>query len=75
MKENYFTIIKNNKKIECEILLAFKENNINYIIYNDNEDKYLASRYIIKDNKLHLEPIQSEKEWDLIDRKLCEVYG
>ena len=70
-----FEIIEDGKKIECEIILTFRDenNDINYIVYtdgtkdSDGELEVYASRYIQENNKYILQPIQNEFEWNLID--------
>ena len=73
-----FTIIDNNKEVECNIIFTFKDDNndINYIIYTDgtkdldNELKIYASRYVIKNNDYILKPIENDYEWSLIDNMI-----
>ena len=63
---------KDNKKIECEILFTFEENNKQFIVYIDNEENILSSYYELKDNKLILTPILDDKDYDIVDKYLEE---
>ena len=64
----------------CDILHTFNHNNNTYIIYNDgsfDEDhrlNVLASRFLIKNNELHLLPI-SDNEWNIIDQEWNMING
>ncbi len=68
---------KNGKEIEYEILIAFKwiKTNKNYIVYTDNTNdvngnlNIFAAIYYPYDNT-KLDPIESDEEWDEIDRRL-----
>lgn len=73
-----FKVVENEKEIECEIVLTFRDenNDINYIVYtdgtkdSDGELEVYASRYLEENNKYILCPIQDESEWNLIDNML-----
>lgn len=67
--ENKFSVDINNNTYEYEIIKLCKKDNYNYIIYKDN-DGYYASRYIVIDNKIQLEEIEDDSEWDFIDSEL-----
>ncbi len=78
-KNNKFTVINDEgKQIECEVLFTFDsdETKKSYIVYTDNTKdeigniKVYASIYDPKamdDNKMQLEPIETEKEWNIIE--------
>ena len=78
-KNNKFTVINDEgKQIECEVLFTFDsdETKKSYIEYTDNTKdeigniKVYASIYDPKamdDNKMQLEPIETEKEWNIIE--------
>ena len=74
MKENYFTIIKDDKKVKCNVLFTFNNNNINYIVYKDDTNQIFASRYIIENNTPILKPIENNSEWDIIDKEIGDRY-
>lgn len=74
MNEKYFTITKDSKENKYNVLFTFNKNNINYIIYTNNEEEILASRYKLENNNLILEPIETTQEWDMIDKELNEYY-
>ena len=57
---------------EYEIIKLCKRDNINYIIYKDN-DNYYSSRYNIKNNKIELSLIENDDEWDFIDKCLGDI--
>lgn len=73
-----FTIEKDGKIIECEILFTFHDdsNDLNYIVYTDgtkdidNELEILAARYKEIDKKYVLEDIKNDFEWNLIDNMI-----
>ncbi len=79
-KEYLKLIDENGTEMEYEILIAFKwtRTNKNYIVYTDNtndEDGNLnvfAAIYYPHDmNKL--DSIETDEEWDEIDRRLKEI--
>ncbi len=68
------------KEIEYEILIAFKwtKTKKNYVVYTDNtEDNngdlnvYAAIYYPEDDTRL--EPVETDEEWELIERRLHEL--
>ena len=69
------------KEIECEVLFTFEseETGKNYIVYADNsidEDgntKVFASIYNPDENETKLLPIETEKEWRIIETILEEL--
>lgn len=69
------------KEVECEVLFTFEseETNKNYIVYTDNtlddegNTKVYASIYNPNDEKSVLYPIESEKEWKIIETILDEL--
>lgn len=73
-----FEIIDEGKKIKCEILFTFRDDNndINYIVYtdgtkdSDDELEILAARYVIKDGKYYLDEIKNDFEWNLVDNMI-----
>ena len=72
-KGSKFTYIdSNNKTKECDILCDLETNDKNYIVYTDNSldetgnVQVFASVYNPEDENTRLEPIETEKEWNLI---------
>ncbi|MFV0249538.1 MAG: DUF1292 domain-containing protein [Bacilli bacterium] len=71
----------NGKEVECEVLFTFEseETNKNYMVYTDNtidEDgntKVYASIYDPDKDETKLEPIETEKEWQIIETILEEI--
>lgn len=71
---------ENGKEIEYEILIAFKwtKSNKNYIVYTDNTNdengnlNIFAAIYYPYDST-KLDPIESDEEWDEVDRRLKEL--
>ena len=71
---------ESGKEIEYEILIAFKwtKTNKNYIVYTDNTNdengslNVLAAIYYPYDSN-KLDPIETDEEWDEIDRRLKEL--
>lgn len=81
-KENIFTIIDNNgKERQCEVLFTFEsdETKKNYIVYTDNtldhegNVRVYASIYNQKDKGVELEPINSEREWKIVETILSSI--
>lgn len=69
------------KEIECEILFTFKsdETGKDYIVYTDNTEdeegntKVFASIYNPDEDEAKLLPIETEKEWRIIETILEEL--
>ena len=81
-QKSVFTIINDEgKEITCEALFTFDsdETKKSYIVYTDNtlDDsgsiKVYASIYDPKGEKTTLEPVESEKEWQVIENILSSV--
>lgn len=79
-----FTVTNDEgKEVECEVLFTFEsdETKKNYIVYTDNtiddegNTKVYASIYDYKDdlNEAKLTPIESDKEWKIIETILEEL--
>ena len=84
MKEEqmkFKVIDENGKEIECEVLFTFEsdETNKNYIVYTDNttdeegNTKVYASIYTPNSEDLNLQPIETDKEWKIIETILNEL--
>lgn len=84
MKEEqmkFKVIDANGKEIECEVLFTFEsdETNKNYIVYTDNttdeeeNTKVYASIYTPNSEDLNLQPIETDKEWKIIEVILNEI--
>ena len=78
-EKNVFKIINDEgKEVECEVLFTFEsdETGKNYIIYTDNtldetgNTKVYASIFDPTMEKTTLEPIETEKEWNIIENIL-----
>ncbi|MBQ7140376.1 MAG: DUF1292 domain-containing protein [Bacilli bacterium] len=78
-KNNKFTVIDNEgKEIECEVLFTFEsdETKKNYIVYTDNTKdeigniKVYASIFDPNSDTTKLEPIETDKEWNIIENIL-----
>lgn len=69
------------KEIECEVLFTFEsdETKKNYIVYTDNttdeegNTKVFASIYNPEEETTTLQPIESDKEWKIIETILEEL--
>lgn len=81
-KKGVFTIInENGKEVECEILFTFDsdETKKSYIVYTDNtldddgSTKVYASVYDPTGQDSSLLPIETEKEWLVIENILSSV--
>lgn len=83
MKEKMTFKVKNEegKEIECEVLFTFEsdETKKNYIVYTDNTKdekgniKVYASIYHPDQKETVLEPIETDKEWKIIETILNEL--
>ena len=69
------------REVECEVLFTFEstETKKNYIVYTDNttdsegNTKVYASIYNPGEEDLKLEPIETDKEWKIIETVLNEL--
>ena len=69
------------KEVECEVLFTFDsdETGKSYMVYTDNsvdEDgntRVYASIYNPNESEIKLEPIESDKEWKIIETILQEI--
>ncbi len=69
------------KEVECEVLFTFEsdETKKNYIVYTDNtldeegNTKVYASVYNPNEDETKLLPIETEKEWKIIETILDEL--
>lgn len=81
-KKSVFTIINDEgQEVECEVLFTFDsdETKKSYIVYTDNtidEDgsiKVYASIYDPTGKSSAMEPVESEKEWLVIENILSSI--
>ncbi len=80
-KMTFNVIGEDGKEIECEVLFTFEsdETKKNYIVYTDNTSdlegntKVYASIYTPDQENLNLTPIETEKEWKIIETILSEI--
>jgi len=77
-----FTVVNDEgKEVECEVLFTFEseETGKNYIVYTDNtfdqegNTKVFASIYDPDADESKLLPIETEKEWKIIEVILEEL--
>ena len=84
MKEETMTFKVMNdegKEVECEVLFTFEsdETKKNYIVYTDNtldeegNTKVYASIYNPDEDETKLLPIETDKEWKIIETILDEL--
>lgn len=82
MEENTFKIVdKKGKERTCEVLFTFEseETNKNYMVYTDNttdkegNTRVYASIYKATKDKMELEPIESEREWKIVETILNSI--
>ena len=71
-----FTVLdENGEEVECEVLFTFdsEETNKSYIVYTDNttdeegNTKVYASIFNPNDEKTELIPIETDREWKIIE--------
>lgn len=80
-KMSFNVITEDGKEVECEVLFTFEsdETKKNYIVYTDNttdeggNTKVYASIYDPNDDNIKLSPIETEKEWKVIETILNEL--
>ena len=81
-KNGVFTIVNDEgKEVECEVLFTFDsdETKKSYIVYTDNTTdesgsiRVYASTYDPTGNDNSLNPVESEKEWLVIENILSSV--
>lgn len=82
MEENKFKIIdKKGKEVEFEVLFTFEsdETHKNYMVYTDNtkdengNTKVYASVFEPEKEKLELLPVETEREWKIIETILESI--
>lgn len=80
-KMTFKIIGEDGKEIECEVLFTFEsdETKKNYIVYTDNtldeqgNTKVYASIYNPNEENTNLIPIETDKEWKIIETILEEL--
>jgi len=70
--ENIFKVLEDGIERKYEIVKLCKNKDYNYIIYKDKEN-YYASRYNVINNKIELDEIVTDDEWDFIDQELNKI--
>ncbi len=80
-KMTFKVINDEGKEVECEVLFTFEsdETKKNYIVYTDNtlddegNTKVYASIYNPDEDETKLMPIETDKEWKIIETILEEL--
>lgn len=80
-KMTFKVVNDEGKEVECEVLFTFEsdETKKNYIVYTDNtldeegNTKVYASIYNPDEDETKLLPIESDKEWKIIETILEEL--
>lgn len=80
-KMSFKVISDDGREIDCEVLFTFEsdETGKNYIVYTDNttdeegNTKVYASIYNPEEENIALTPIETEKEWKIIETILDEL--
>ena len=81
-KKNTFTVLNDEgKEVECEVLFTFEseETHKNYLVYTDNTTdengniKVYASIFDPSKESSDLLPIETEREWKIIETILEEI--
>lgn len=81
-EEYAFTVLdENGKEVECEVIVTFEsdETGKNYIVYTDNTldengcTKVFASIFEPNSDDMVLQPIETEKEWAIVELILEEL--
>ena len=71
----------NGQEVECEVLFTFDsdETGKSYMVYTDNSEdedgntRVFASIYNPNEDEIKLQPIESDKEWKIIETILQEI--
>lgn len=81
-EKNTFTVMdENGKEVSCEVLFTFdsEETKNNYIVYTDNTTddegnvRVYASIFDPMSENTELKPIESEREWKIIETILESI--
>ena len=81
-EKNTFTVMDDNgKEVTCEVLFTFdsEETKKNYIVYTDNTTdeegnvRVYASIFDPTSEKTELKPIESDREWKIIETILESI--
>lgn len=81
-EKNTFTVMdENGKEVNCEVLFTFdsEETKNNYIVYTDNTTddegnvRVYASIFDPMSENTELKPIESEREWKIIETILESI--
>ena len=81
-EKNTFTVMdENGKEVTCEVLFTFdsEETKKNYIVYTDNTTdeegnvRVYASIYDPTSANTELKPIESEREWKIVETILESI--
>ena len=81
-EKNTFTIMdEKEKEVTCEVLFTFdsEETKKSYIVYTDNTTdndgniRVYASIYNPKSENTELKPIESEREWKIVETILDSI--
>lgn len=80
-KMTFKVINDEGKEVECEVLFTFDsdETGKSYMVYTDNsldEDgntRVYASIYNPEEDEIKLQPIETDKEWKIIETILNEI--
>ncbi len=76
MRDEKFTIEVDGKIIDCEAFLTFTHNGDNFIVFTDheldmeNEERLIASKYVLNDGKVVLLGELSDEEYDLVEKEM-----
>ncbi len=74
-----FEIETEDGNIECDVISFFENDDKKYVIYTDktlDEDGYenmYGSRYQNVDGKIELVEIETDEEWDMLDKELRRI--
>lgn len=81
-EKNTFQVLdENGKEVTCEVLFTFdsEETNKSYIVYTDNTTdddgniRVYASIFDSKSENMELKPIESEREWKIVETILESI--
>ena len=76
MEKMNFKVEENGQEVEYNIIKPIHNNanNKDYIVYEkENDENLYASAYRIEGNKLILDAINTDEEWDFIDSIMEEI--
>lgn len=76
MEQNFDGVVEVNGE-KLNVLFIFENNNKQYVVYKDSLDEISASILGTDNEDIVFYPINTDEEWDLVERELerRNIYG